>query len=1043
MEILAALFGLFIFLTILVIPWVALSKASAALRRCAEISSELNAEIAGLRKESQRTAEALKAGIAAPPKDLAKTHVAPPANSAEPEKTRPAEAPPPIPLTLGDIAKPARPASPATPPAPAQVAAPMPAEAPAAEARPKPAPRETPPPIPHTAPLPSPAPKGEPDAESAKPFNLEQFLGAKLFAWAGGLILFIAAAFGIKYSIEHVHVPAEVRAAFGFLTGLGLIIGGLRLNQEKYAVTRQSLAAAGTLILYAVTFACASEHIWNLLPSGVAFGVMSVITASAFLIAVRLRAPAVAVIGLAGGFLTPPMLSTGDDRPFGLFGYIALLDIGLLAVALRRHWGFLAPLGAAGTLLTQAVWWGRFYSPERYAFTGKIYVAMGVFLAFQALFLIAAHVAKRLGRTNTALTASALALAGSALLAAMPFVGAQFLHAVPAIPFAYAFLVEAGVFALAAADRRVSAAGPVAGGVIFLLLGGWTLDLLTESTLNTGLALYLFFAVVHTATPLVLRRLGKIDRAPGWCQAFPVLALLLALIPAFRFDSLLVWPLMLLLDALAVLLAVTAATLAPVLIMLALTLVAAGASLSHVSGDLSGLNTWLLVLGGVSVGFTALGVWLAKRFAPARAASEAGSDAEAYNASVANALAPASAALPFLLLVMAAARLPLADPSPVYGLALLLSVLLLGLGRLMRLGSLAPVGLAGTALLELVWTGNNLQAGLPPATPLAWNLAFCAVYFAYPFVFHKTFAAGRAPWVASVASLGAHFLLMHATLGKLAPHAHPGLEPALFALPAFAGLALVLRNTPKESPARLAQTALFGGAALAFITAIFPLQFDRQWLTLAWAFEGAALCALFRRVPHSGLRLAGVALLVAAFARLALNPAVLGYHARGDLPVWNWYLYAYALAAVSLFAGARLLAPPRHVVMGSDVTPGLRAMGVTLLFLLLNIEIADFFSAPGARVLTFEFSGNLARDMTYSLGWGLFALTLLVTGILQRMRAARYAAIALLGVTVGKLFLHDLANLDQLYRIGAALGVAVILILAAFLYQMFLGENRK
>jgi uncharacterized membrane protein len=107
-----------------------------------------------------------------------------------------------------------------------------------------------------------------------------------------------------------------------------------------------------------------------------------------------------------------------------------------------------------------------------------------------------------------------------------------------------------------------------------------------------------------------------------------------------------------------------------------------------------------------------------------------------------------------------------------------------------------------------------------------------------------------------------------------------------------------------------------------------------------------------------------------------------------------------------------------------------------LAFLLLNIEIADYFSAPGTT-LTFEFSGNFARDMTYSIAWGLFALALLVAGIVKKIPAPRYAAIGLLCVTLLKLFFHDLAQLAQLYRIGAFIGVAVIAMLASFAYHEF------
>jgi uncharacterized membrane protein len=246
----------------------------------------------------------------------------------------------------------------------------------------------------------------------------------------------------------------------------------------------------------------------------------------------------------------------------------------------------------------------------------------------------------------------------------------------------------------------------------------------------------------------------------------------------------------------------------------------------------------------------------------------------------------------------------------------------------------------------------------------------------------------------------------------------------------------------------MTQLALFGGVALFFITLIFPIQFDRQWITIGWALEGAALLWLFHRVPHPGLRLVGTGLLVAAFVRLAFNPAVLEYHARSATPILNWYLYAYGIVTVCLFAGARLLAPPRNQISMINAPPILAGLGTVLAFLLLNIEIADYFSEPGST-LTFQLSGNVSsdiifeRDMTFSIAWALFALVLLIIGILRKIPAARYSAIGLLSVTLLKLFFHDLARLNQLYRIGAFIGVAVIAKLASFAYQRFYAAGAK
>ena len=45
-------------------------------------------------------------------------------------------------------------------------------------------------------------------------------MGVKLFAWLGGLALFLAVAYFVKYSFERDLIPTEVRVALGFLAGL-------------------------------------------------------------------------------------------------------------------------------------------------------------------------------------------------------------------------------------------------------------------------------------------------------------------------------------------------------------------------------------------------------------------------------------------------------------------------------------------------------------------------------------------------------------------------------------------------------------------------------------------------------------------------------------------------------------------------------------------------------------------------------------------------------------------------------------------------------
>lgn len=887
-----------------------------------------------------------------------------------------------------------------------------------------------------------PAPAPEPPRKATPAINWEQFMGVKLFAWIGGLALFLGVAFFVKYSFDNNLVPPELRVAIGFIAGLGLLVGGVWLSRKDYAALSQTLCATGVVILYAVTFACRSIYHFQFFGAVPTLLLMVLITTTAFLLAVRLNALVVAILGMLGGFLTPILLSTGQDNPLGLFGYIAILDAGLVFVALHRRWFFLTALAAVGTALMQIGWADEFFASGKYFEGNKILIALAVLLGFNALYVAAAWWAKRRGQTNRWLAGSALGLAAVALAFAGWFLTFAPLAQRPWLMFGFVFLIDLAVTGLVLLDEKLAPAQPVSGLGVFGLLAFWTSRSLNQDLLPAALTFYLVFAVVHSVFPVLLQRFRSV-RAPLWAgQVFPPFALLLVLIPIFQLAqvSFLVWPFVFLVDLLAIGLAVLTASTLSVLAVLVLTLAATGALIFKIPTTLTGLPTSFFLIGAFSVFFVGIGIWLVRRFSPAAFAGGVKLNEDLLlPSSVAAQLPVLSAILPFLLLIMATLRLPLANPSPVFGLALLLVVLLLGVTKLFFMDWLPAVGLVCVAALESTWHFSRFTPA-DPTQPLVWYVVFFAVFALFPFLFLRQFNGKVVPWaVAAMVGLP-QFFLIHRLVAAAYPNQVMGLLPAAFALPPLLSLVVVLKKIPAANTARISQLAWLGGVTLFFITLIFPIQFDRQWITLGWALEGAALLWLFHRVPHPGLRLTGVGLLIVAFVRLAFNPAVLEYHPRSATPIWNWYLYAYGIVTVCLFAGARLLAPPRHQILRVNTPPILAALGTVLAFLLLNIEIADYFS-PAGSTLTFQFSGNFARDMTYSIAWGLFALVLLVAGIARKIPASRYAALGLLSITVVKLFFHDLARLGQLYRIGAFIGVAVIAMVASFAYQRFFAAD--
>ncbi|MGA2280433.1 MAG: DUF2339 domain-containing protein [Verrucomicrobiota bacterium] len=960
---------------------------------------------------------------------------------------------------------PAKPAEPAPKPMSAPVAATIKvAEVPPIPPLPKPVaaskpvvppqlpPIVAPPPV-SAAPTP-PRPAPAPPRPTVPAINWEQFMGVKLFAWIGGLALFLGVAFFVKYSFDNNLVPPELRVALGFLAGLGLLTGGVVMSRKNYPALSQTLCATGVVILYAVTFACHSIYKFQFFDVIPTFLLMALITTAAFLLAARLDAMVVAILGMLGGFLTPILLSTGQDNPLGLFGYIAILDAGLIVVALNRRWHFLTALAAAGTAFMQIGWAGKFFESGKYFEGNKILVALAVLLGFNVLYLAAAWWSKIRGLTNKWLSGSTFGLVAVAFVFTAWFLTFAPLAQRPWLIFGFVFLIDLVVTALVLLDDEIAPAQPIAGLAVFGLLAAWTAKSLNNELLNAALAFYFIFAIVHSVFPVLLQRRRGIATTLWGSQIFPPLALVLVLIPIFKLAELsfIVWPFVLLVDVLAIGLAVVMTSLLPVLAVMVLTLAATGALIFKIPAELTGLPTSFFLLGAFAVFFVIVSVWAVRKLKPDLSAKAIPFNEDALQSENLAALLPAcSAVLPFLLLIMATLRLPLANPSPVFGLALLLIVLLLGVAKMFSQDWLPAIGLACVAALECAWHFNRFDAAslsVSPNLPLTWYLVFFAVFALFPFLFLKKFGDRVVPWATAAIAGLPQFFLIHRLVTAAYPNQVMGLLPAAFAVPPLLSLVVVLKKIPAASPARMTQLAWFGGVALFFITLIFPIQFDRQWITIGWALEGAALLWLFHRVPHPGLRLVGTGLLVAAFVRLAFNPAVLEYHARSITPILNWYLYAYGIVTVCLFAGAWLLAPPRNLILQSNVQPILAGLGTVLAFLLLNIEIADFFSEPGST-LTFKFSSKVSpdiifeRDMTFSIAWALFALVLLVIGILRKTPAARYSAIGLLSVTLIKLFFHDLARLGQLYRIGAFIGVAVIAMLASFAYQKFFSATAK
>lgn len=180
-------------------------------------------------------------------------------------------------------------------------------------------------------------------AQEPERISFEQQFGARLPVWIGGIALALAGFFLVKYSIEHNLITPGIRVFLGIIFGGGLLyLSNIILMKENVANgTRiaQSLAGAGIAILYLSSYA--ATRLYDFIPTPLGFVSMGAITATALVLCLRHGAP-IGLMGMAGGFLTPALLSEGGGSAFSLFIYLYFTASGLLIVIHKTKLWWLA-----------------------------------------------------------------------------------------------------------------------------------------------------------------------------------------------------------------------------------------------------------------------------------------------------------------------------------------------------------------------------------------------------------------------------------------------------------------------------------------------------------------------------------------------------------------------------------------------------------------------------------------------------------------------------------------------------------------------------
>ena len=211
--------------------------------------------------------------------------------------------------------------------------------------------------------------------------------GGNALVRVGVVVLFFGVAFLLKYAYEHTHIPIELRLTAVAIGAIVMLVIGWRLRTRNpvYALAVQG---GGTGVLYLVIFG--AFRLFKLLPGEAAFILLIAIAALSAILAIVQNAQSLAVLAVSGGFLAPILASTGSGSHVMLFSYYAVLNLGILAVALYKAWRPLNVLGFVFTFSIGSMWGARFYRDDLFSSTEPflvfftlLYIVIAVIFAFR------------------------------------------------------------------------------------------------------------------------------------------------------------------------------------------------------------------------------------------------------------------------------------------------------------------------------------------------------------------------------------------------------------------------------------------------------------------------------------------------------------------------------------------------------------------------------------------------------------------------------------------------------------------------------------
>jgi uncharacterized membrane protein len=213
--------------------------------------------------------------------------------------------------------------------------------------------------------------------ESARA-NLEKFIGENLISKVGILILILGVGIGAKYAIDNNLISPLTRILLGYIVGFGLLALAAKLK-AKYLNFSAVLLSGAMAIMYFITYFAYATY--QLIGQTTAFPLMVIFTTFTVTAAVLYNRQVIAHFGLVGAYAVPFLLSEDSGRYSFLFGYMSVINAGILAISVKKYW---KPIFYTASIFTWLIF-GSWFS-ARYDHESHFYLALTFLGIFATIF---------------------------------------------------------------------------------------------------------------------------------------------------------------------------------------------------------------------------------------------------------------------------------------------------------------------------------------------------------------------------------------------------------------------------------------------------------------------------------------------------------------------------------------------------------------------------------------------------------------------------------------------------------------------------------